>query len=102
MTATTPAIEVTAPIGSTALGCGSLEGGTTKGPAIRARATMGRLTMKMDPQLKCSSSQPPRVGPMATPRPETADHMAMALARSAGTVNTLVRIESVAGITAAA
>ena len=63
---------------------------------------MGRLTMKIEPQEKCSSSQPPRVGPMATPRPATADQRAMALARSAGTVNTLVRIDKVAGMMAAA
>ena len=58
--------------------------------------------MKIEPQLKCSSSHPPRVGPIATPSPETADHMAMALARSVGTVNTLVRIDKVAGMMAAA
>jgi hypothetical protein len=58
--------------------------------------------MKIEPQAKCSRSHPPRVGPITTPRPATADHMAMALARSAGTVKTLVKMERVAGMTAAA
>ena len=58
--------------------------------------------MKIEPQAKCSRSHPPSVGPITTPRPATADHMAIALARSAGTVKTLVKMESVAGITAAA
>ena len=58
--------------------------------------------MKIDPQAKCSRSQPPSVGPTTTPRPATDDHMAMALARSAGTVKTLVKMERVAGMTAAA
>ena len=58
--------------------------------------------MKIEPQAKCSSSHPPSVGPIATPRPATADHMAMALARSAGTVKTFVRMDSVAGMIAAA
>ena len=58
--------------------------------------------MKIEPQAKCSRSHPPSVGPMTTPRPATADHMAMALARSAGTVKTLVKMERVAGMTAAA
>ena len=58
--------------------------------------------MKIEPQAKCSRSHPPSVGPMTTPRPATDDHRAMALARSAGTVKTLVKMERVAGMTAAA
>jgi hypothetical protein len=69
-------------------------------PATSAIATTGRLTRKTAPQLKCSSSRPPAVGPIATPRPETAAQMPIAFARSpAG--NTFVRIESVAGIISA-
>jgi hypothetical protein len=52
-------------------------------------------------QSKCSSSQPPEVGPTATPMPDTAAQAAIALGRScAGKM--LVRIDSVVGITPAA
>ena len=81
---------------------GFADGGTTRRPATSATPTIGRLTMKIEPQAKCSRSHPPSVGPITTPRPATADHMAIALARSAGTVKTLVRMESVAGMIAAA
>ena len=39
---------------------------------------------------------------MATPRPDTPAHRAMARARSVGSVNTLARIDRVAGMTKAA
>ncbi|CAB4323707.1 unannotated protein [freshwater metagenome] len=42
------------------------------------------------------------MGPNATAAPETADQAPMALARSVGSVNTLVRMASVAGKTSAA
>ena len=64
-------------------------------------ATTGRLIRKTEPHQKCSSSQPPVTGPMATPRPETPAQMPMALARSAGSVKTLVRMDSVAGMISA-
>jgi len=63
--------------------------------------TTGTLTRKTEPHQKCSSSQPPVTGPMATPRPETPAQMPMALARSAGSVKTLVRIDRVAGMISA-
>ena len=43
------------------------DAGTSQYPAIRAIATIGRLTRKIESQLKCSSSQPPATGPIATP-----------------------------------
>jgi hypothetical protein len=56
----------------------------------------------MESQPKRASSKPPATGPIATPRPLTADQMPIAFARSAGLVNTLVRIDSVAGMMNAA
>jgi hypothetical protein len=67
-----------------------------------ATATIGRFTRKIDPQLKCARSHPPSVGPIAMPRPVTADHIAMALARSDVSEKTLVSIDSVDGMMAAA
>ena len=64
--------------------------------------TIGTFTRKIEPHQKCSSRNPPASGPMATPRPDTPAQIAMARARSPGCVNTLVRIESVAGMMNAA
>ena len=62
---------------------------------------IGRLTRNTEPHQKCSSSSPDATGPKAAPLPEMPAQMAMALARSrAG--NTLVRIDSVDGMTNAA
>ena len=57
----------------------------------------GTLMKNTDPHQKCSSSQPPVIGPAATAMPLTALQMPIALARSVGSRNTLVRIASVAG-----
>ena len=75
--------------------------GTRKRPATRPTITTGTLIRKTEPHQKCSSSQPPVTGPMATPRPETPAQMPMALARSAGSVKTLVRMDRVAGMISA-
>ena len=62
---------------------------------------IGRLTRNTEPHQKCSSSRPDAIGPIAAPAPEMPAQMAIALARSrAG--NTLVRIDSVDGMTNAA
>ena len=62
---------------------------------------IGRLTRNTEPHQKCSSSRPEASGPIAAPLPEMPAQMAIALARSrAG--NTLVRIDSVDGMTNAA
>ena len=62
---------------------------------------IGRLTRNTEPHQKCSSSRPDASGPRAAPLPEMPAQMAIALARSrAG--NTLVRIDSVEGMTNAA
>ena len=55
------------------------------------------MAMKMLPQLKCSSSQPPTIGPSAIATPALAPHRPMARARSARPVNTFEIRESVAG-----
>ena len=62
---------------------------------------IGTLTKKTDPHEKCSSRKPLTTGPTAAPPPEIPAHTAMALPRSCGG-KTLVRIESVAGMTNAA
>ncbi len=59
--------------------------------------TTGTLTRNTELQVKCRSSAPPVTGPIATARPDTADQMPIAVARSRGLVNTLLRIASVAG-----
>ena len=55
-----------------------------------------------EPHQKCSSSQPPVIGPAATATPLTALQMPIALARSPGSRNMLVMIASVAGKISAA
>ena len=59
---------------------------------------IGMFTQKTDCQEKCSSRIPPVIGPMATASPENPAQMAMARPRSRGSRNTLVRIDSVAGM----
>ena len=92
------ATDRTAPVRSRRPDWGVRVAGTSQRPATRATATIGRLTRKIESQLKWASSQPPATGPIATPRPLTADHRPMALVRSAGSVNTLVMMDKVAGM----
>ncbi len=67
-----------------------------------ATAAIGMLTMKIEPHQKCSSSQPPLIGPTATPTPTMAAHRPIALARGTGSVKMLVISPRVVGkITAA-
>ena len=81
---------------------GSREVGMNSQPPMTATAAIGRLTRKIEPQSKCSSNQPPLIGPTATPTPTMAAHSPIALARCAGWVKMLVISASVAGkITAA-
>ena len=55
------------------------------------------MTMKMLTQVKCSSSQPPTIGPIAMATPPIAPHKPMARARSPRSVKTLEMSDSVAG-----
>ncbi len=59
---------------------------------------MGRFTQNTECQEKCFSRNPPVIGPTATPSPENPAHTAIARPRSLGSRNTLVRIDSVAGM----
>ena len=54
--------------------------------------------MKTEPHQKCSSSKPPVIGPRPMPSADTPAQTPIALPRSAGSVNTLVMIDSVAGM----
>ena len=58
--------------------------------------------MNTEPHQKWSSRKPPATGPSATATPATPDQMPIAIARSRAFVNTLVRIDSVAGMISAA
>ena len=62
-----------------------------------ATAATGTLTRKIEPHEKCSSSQPPVIGPAATPTPTMAAHSPMALARFTGSVKMLVISPRVVG-----
>ena len=94
-------IDSTAPTGSSGEPCESLDFGTSTQPATSAAAMIGRLTRNTEPHQKCSSRKPDVIGPIAAPPPEMPAQIAIALARSRPG-NTLVRIDSVDGITKAA
>ena len=82
---------------SRAAGSGSFEVGTTSATRIAAAAATGAMAVKMLAQLKCCSSQPPTIGPIAMATPAIAPHRPMARARSLLSVKTLEISESVAG-----
>ena len=82
-------------------GCGSRDFGSRMYPATSATAMIGTLTKNTEPHEKCSSRNPLATGPTAAPPPEMPAQMAIALPRSCGG-KTLVRIDSVAGMTNAA
>ncbi len=60
-------------------------------------AATGPMATKTLDQLKCSSSQPPTIGPSAIATPPIAPHRPIALARSARPVKTFEISDSVAG-----
>ena len=82
---------------SGAAASGSFDAGTVSAARITATAATGAMAMKMLAQLKCSSSHPPAIGPIAMATPEIAPHRPMARARSLRSVKTLESSESVAG-----
>ena len=71
--------------------------GRTSAARTTAAAAIGAITMKMLTQVKCSSSQPPTIGPIAMATPPIAPHRPMARARSLRSVKTLEMSDSVAG-----
>ena len=95
-------IESSKPTMSRAGTCSSRDSGTKAMTATTATITMGTLMKNTDPHQKCSSNQPPAIGPAATAMPLVALQTPIALARSLGSRNTLVRIASVAGKISAA
>src|ERR1700733_14016560 len=81
---------------------GSRDVGTNRIPPTMAIAATGTFTKKIEPQEKCSSSQPPAIGPAATPTPTIAAQTPIALARRTGSVKMFVIRPRVVGkITAA-
>ena len=60
-------------------------------------AQIGTLMRKTADQPKSSTSRPPSTGPSAMPTPLTPAHTPIARARSWGSRNVLVMIESVVG-----
>ena len=62
----------------------------------------GAIARNALPHQKCSSSQPPTIGPNATPMPVVAPQIPMAFARSVRSGKTFDRIERVLGNTIAA
>ncbi len=81
---------------------GSREVGTNNAPPSNVTAATGAMATKTLPHQKCSSSQPPVIGPKATPSPVIAPHSPIALARSPRSVYRLEMIARVAGKISAA
>jgi hypothetical protein len=94
-------IESSTPAMSMRPGFGSFDSGTRVKTRITPAAAIGTLMRNTEPHQKCSSSRPPTIGPMATPRPTAPAQTPMARPRSRGS-KTLAMIDSVAGMTAAA
>src|SRR5579871_1643171 len=93
-----PAIDSSAPTGSSRGAEGSRESGTRNQPPIRPMVTMGRLTRKTEPHQKWLKRKPPVTGPRPMPSAETPAQMPMAFPRSIGLVKTLVSMDSVDGM----
>ena len=79
--ATTPAARcrrstARAPPGPASARVGSREFGTNQIAPATAAITIGTFTRNTDPHEKCSRSQPPEMGPSATPTPVTAVQIA--------------------------
>ena len=100
--AMSPADESMAPRMSSLGRLASSDSGTTSSVATIAASASGGFTQKIACQLKCSRSNPPMIGPIATPTPATAAQTPMAFARSRGSANTWTRIDSVDGMMNAA
>ena len=96
-----PTVERKAPTRSRRGAAGSAELGTNRAAAIIPTTITGTLMRNTEPHQKCWSSRPPAMGPTATPTPATPAHIPMAFSLSWGSTKTLVRIESVAGMTSA-
>ena len=92
-----PAIESTAPTGSSGRAWGSRDSGMSRMPAAIATAAIGTLIQNTALQSNASSSAPPATGPSTMPMPDTAAQAPIARPRSsAGKI--AVMIESVEGM----
>ena len=96
-----PAIDKSAPSGSSGARRFSLADGTRNAPAISATATTKTLVRKIAPHQKCSSSNPLVTPPSAAPTPANVAQIAIAFGRSLGG-NTWASTDNVAGMTNAA
>ncbi|MDT4860931.1 hypothetical protein FQZ97_955150 [compost metagenome] len=76
--------------------------GVMSTPLTSAARTTGRLIRNTEPHQKCSSSNPPRIGPRADPTTASEPQMAMARLRSRSSLKVRRISASVAGIMAAA
>ena len=90
-------VDRTRPPTSTGGVAGSRDVGTNNTPPRNVTAATGAITTNTLPHQKCSSSQPPVIGPNATPSPVIAPHSPIARARSPRSVYKLEMIASVAG-----
>ncbi len=97
-----PAIDNPSPATSSFGARGSREFGTNQIAPATAAITIGTFTRNTDPHEKCSRSQPPEMGPSATPTPVTAVQIPIAAARSRASVKTFTAIASVVGKISAA
>src|SRR5260370_40324833 len=91
------AVDSTRPAISTGAASGFFDLGAETATRRAPTAATGPIAMKMLDQLKCSSSQPPTIGPSAIATPATAPHRPMARARSVRSGKNLVISDSVPG-----
>ncbi len=97
-----PASESTSP-GTSSRPCDLVrDSGSTSAAATSTASANGTFIQNTECHVKCSSSHPPAVGPMATANPAMAVHTAIAAPRAFGEVKVAVSTASVAGNTAAA
>ena len=78
-------------------GSGSFDSGNISGPTTRSASVTGRAVRNTDPYQKCSSRNPPTMGPSAPPRANIVVHTAMAVIRSWSSVKMLRMIDIVEG-----
>src|SRR6516162_11549581 len=92
-----PAVDRAKPRQSTGGVQGSREVGTRQATSSPTTAATGIMNKKMLPHQYRSSSQPPAIGPSATPTPALAPHTPIASVRARRSVKTLVSSDRVAG-----
>ena len=86
------------PTGSNRRARAARDSGTNSTVATSAAATIGTLIQKTARQPSPSTSAPPKIGPSASARPDTAPNTPIARARSAGTVNVAAMIAIATGL----